>query len=264
MRSPAVACLVAREPALPEVAVQRACTRSWRRGNADNGSAGATGLACRGPVLEGRTTNTTQEPHSPGDECVPSPKDRDARKARKATRGGQGSRAKRLQKFQEAQAKCVVKWWPLVQGVLRQHRATLRDDARMAWTRLQAARSKIRDALWRAWTCRSLKIVGPHDSLQCDEYTEYVLCPIRGKALEPLSHRDMWVLKRAAALALRVPKLTRHDPDPDFDRQTRRHICDWLHVAFIEDGVSYPHCCHTHPELAYSDDSEFESEHSSD
>ena len=40
----------------------------------------------------------------------------------------------------------------------------------------------------------------------------------------------MWVLKRAAALALRVPQLTRHKPSTDFDLRTRRHVLDWLHV----------------------------------
>jgi hypothetical protein len=70
-----------------------------------------------------------------------------------------------------------------------------------------------------------MKIAGPHNLLRFDE-----LCPIRGKLLEPLSRRDMWVLKRAAALALHVPELTHFEPDPDFDRRTRRHVKDWLHM----------------------------------
>ena len=93
------------------------------------------------------------------------------------------------------------------------------------------------------------------------------LCPIRGKLLEPLSRRDMWVLKRASALALHNPQLTTcGEPDPDFDRKTRRHVLDWLHVpcglvwaASWETPCS--HVRHTDPQLyseLYSDDSDCE------
>ena len=48
--------------------------------------------------------------------------------------------------------------------------------------------------------------------------------PIRGNALEPLSRRDMWVLKRASALARRaVPELV----DPE-EIRSHRHVLDWL------------------------------------
>ena len=121
--------------------------------------------------------------------------------------------------------------WPLVQGMMLMHRANLREATLATWARTQSARAKLRDSLWRAWVCRSLKIAGPHNSLSCGMNGEDQLCPIRGKLLEPLSRRDLWVLKRASALAGRIPQLTnRSDPDPDFDRQVRRHVLDWLHV----------------------------------
>ena len=123
---------------------------------------------------------------------------------------------------------CAANWWPLVQGMMLLHRANLREATLATWARTQSARAKPRDSLWRAWVCRSLKIAGPHNSLSCGMNGEEQLCPIRGKLL---SRRDLWVLKRASALAGRIPQLTnRSDPDPDFDRQARRHVLDWLHV----------------------------------
>ena len=151
--------------------------------------------------------------------------DHAARGRPKSSRGGQGSRARRLEKYQEAVAACAARWWPLVHGTLRQHRANLREAARVTWACTTSARAKLRGILWGAWVRRSMKIAGPHNLLRFDE-----LCPIRGKLLEPLSRRDMWVLKRAAALALHVPELTHFEPDPDFDRRTRRHVKDWLHM----------------------------------
>ena len=101
---------------------------------------------------------------------------------------------------------CAANWWPLVQGMMLMHRANLREATLATWARTQSARAKLRDSLWRAWVCRSLKIAGPHNSLSCGMNGEEQLCPIRGKLLEPLSRRDLWVLKRASALDGRIPQ----------------------------------------------------------
>ena len=161
---------------------------------------------------------------------------------------------------------CAANWWPLVQGMMLMHRANLREATLATWARTQSARAKLRDSLWRAWVCRSLKIAGPHNSLSCGMNGEEQLCPIRGKLLEPLSRRDLWVLKRASALAGRIPQLTnRSDPDPDFDRQVRRHVLDWLHVPRgLVWAASWETCCshrrHTDPNkfdiVGDSDDSD--------
>ena len=58
---------------------------------------------------------------------------------------------------------CAANWWPLVQGMMLMHRANLREATLATWARTQKARAKLRDSLWRAWVCRSLKIAGPHN-----------------------------------------------------------------------------------------------------
>jgi len=62
-------------------------------------------------------------------------------------------------------------------------------DVCVALGRLHVARKKIRTVLWRAWTHRSLTLSGTAG------------WPPRSDALAPLSHRDMWLLGRAARLA---------------------------------------------------------------
>ena len=79
---------------------------------------------------------------------------------------------------------CTANWWPLVQGMMLMHRANLREATLATWARTQSARAKLRDSLWRAWVCRSLKIAGPHNSLSCGMNGEEQLFPIRGKLLD--------------------------------------------------------------------------------
>ena len=55
------------------------------------------------------------------------------------------------------------------------------------------------------------------------------LGPLRGKALEPLSHRDMWVLGRAARLA-RLANIP-------FSGLQRRHVVHWLRIPMDEQCV---------------------------
>jgi len=151
----------------------------------------------------------------------------DNAQAPRRARGGKGSRARRLEKYNELQREQTLmthseRWVSLTLGALRLHRANLRDAARAGQVHLRSARTKIRRAVWRAWTFRSLKIAGPR---LCVEGDFSAACfPIRGNALEPLSRRDMWVLKRASALARRaVPELV----DPE-EIRSHRHVLDWL------------------------------------
>ena len=87
--------------------------------------------------------------------------------------------------------------------------------------RLHLARVEIGTVLWRAWTHRSLTLSGPRPPAW--------LGPLRGKALEPLSHRDMWVLGRAARLA-RLANIP-------FSGLQRRHVVHWLRIPMDEQCV---------------------------
>ena len=66
---------------------------------------------------------------------------------------------------------------------------------------------------------------------------------ISGKALEPLSMRDMWILERAITLVVcHIPVLNMR---PKYDRESR-YVLDWLHIRMdVGKWCSYPHWCHT-------------------
>ena len=94
----------------------------------------------------------------------------------------------------------------LVQGALRQERASKRTGILQSWMRLQAARAKIRRFLWRYWTLRVVTLDTIH------EITEGRACPdhpfshpLGFEVLAPLSLRDRWIFPRADRLALHVP-----------------------------------------------------------
>ena len=122
----------------------------------------------------------------------------------------------RQQEFQQ-EKRCAARWLPLVQGVLRQDMMRKYFDVCVALGRLHVARKKIRTVLWRAWTHRSLTLSGPAG-----------LCrwPLRGEALAPLSHRDMWLLGRATRLA-RLANIA-------YGGLQRRYAEDWLRIPMDE------------------------------
>ena len=64
---------------------------------------------------------------------------------------------------------------------------------------------------------------------------------MQGDNLAPLSHRDMWILKRASRLAKHVPQLS----NPTYDRWDR-HVHDWLRNE-VEgaEGDPLPHWVHS-------------------
>ena len=152
--------------------------------------------------------------------------DDSALRAPRRARGGKGSRTRRLEKYNESKvsgAQALAHWTRLTQEALRLHRANLRGTAKAGHACLCSARTKIRRAVWQAWTRRSLRIAGPRF---CEVQGELITAtyPIRGDALEPLSRRDMWVLKRASAISrCAIPELL----DP-MERRGYRHVLDWL------------------------------------
>ena len=126
----------------------------------------------------------------------------------------------RQQEFQQ-EKRCAARWLPLVQGVLRKDIMRKFLDVCVALGRFHLARVEIGIVLWRAWTHRSLTLSGPRQPAW--------LGPLRGKALEPLSHRDMWVLGRAARLA-RLANIP-------FSGLQRRHVVHWLRIPMDEQCV---------------------------
>ena len=68
---------------------------------------------------------------------------------------------------------------------------------------------------------------------------------MQGDNLAPLSHRDMWILKRASRLAKHVPQLS----NPTYDRW-QRHVHDWLRKRLRNElegaeGDPLPHWAHS-------------------
>jgi len=179
----------------------------------------------RGALLESNNTNTLAAP-------------------RRRARGGQTSRARRLQKYQESKATApatpatsTALWNKLTRGILRKTRAKLRDGVRAAWARACQHRAKIRAAVWREWTARSLETTG------IDMWLEDECQFVTGKAVAPLSRRDVWILSRALYF---VVKNQQRDPyDDTFSPEGiryYRHVLDWLRVP--TDNME-PHFFHT-------------------
>ena len=180
--------------------------------------------------------------------------DGNASATKTSRRGGRRSREQRREKYLRKLVSMATRWQQLAQGALRRDRAKLRDDVQASWSRLTAAREKIRGAVWRAWTSRTLKISGP--------LNDYGYEKIRGQRLEPLSHRDMFVLRRAAARAKYLP---------DLGYLTYRHVNDWLRVEMPgeSEDESSPYWCWTHKaeeaeEAEYTSDEDDCSEIASD
>ena len=69
-------------------------------------------------------------------------------RTRRSRRGGRRCHARRS----SPEAHSAARWPALVQGALRQERASKRTGILQSWMRLQAARAKIRRFLWRYWT----------------------------------------------------------------------------------------------------------------
>ena len=180
---------------------------------------------------------------------------------RRRARGGKASRARRLEKYQQTQttasttpATPTASLAELASNLLRQHRANLRDDVRAAWLRARLTRAKIRSAVWRAWTYRSVENVGGLDIWR-DNRRQLVT----GEALAPLSRRDLWILKRAVDFMMAIQL---RDPNDDIADPTRwryyRATLDWLRVPSDEG----PHWIHT--ELLDLEETPDDSDYSSD
>ncbi len=144
-------------------------------------------------------------------------------------RGGQKNRARRLRKQEMHSAD---RWLTLVQGALRSARATSRARVAESWTRLQDARKKIRRGLWLFWNFRSITIDDINCKIGDSGFRKTTGFPVGFETLAPLSLRDMWLWRRAFALAVHVPK----------SRACSRHVLDWLRVP----SDSGPHWLHQH------------------
>ena len=123
-------------------------------------------------------------------------------RTRRSRRGGRRCHARRS----SPEAHSAARWPALVQGALRQERASKRTGILQSWMRLQAARAKIRRFLWRYWTLRVVTLDTIH------EITEGRACPdhpfshpLGFEVLAPLSLRDRWIFLRANRLAFHVP-----------------------------------------------------------
>ena len=121
-------------------------------------------------------------------------------------------------------------------------------------TLLDSAREKIRRAVW---TCRCLYVQGPNN------LHRKIIVPMRGELLQPLSRRDLWILRRAAALDKHLPESARRRRHRHLYLPSRRHVLDWLRVDKEyedEDGEEECdwHWCHTEDALVghWSDASE--------
>ena len=140
-------------------------------------------------------------------------------RTRRSRRGGRRCHARRS----SPEAHSAARWPALVQGALRQERASKRTGILQSWMRLQAARAKIRRFLWRYWTLRVVTLDTIH------EITEGRACPdhpfshpLGFEVLAPLSLRDRWIFLRANRLAFHVPAA----------RTSSRHVLDWLRKPF--------------------------------
>ena len=167
---------------------------------------------------------------------------------KRRARGGKSSRARRLQNFQELRAATsttsTVAWARFLYGILRQARAKRHDYVQDAWIRACRARAKIRAAMWRAWTHRSIGAARP-SIFWCESDWRFVTgepC-----SLAPLSLRDMHVMSRAA---LFMKQLNVLDPDHELadptDSRYCRHVLDWLREPTDEGD---PHWVHTERNL---------------
>ena len=80
-------------------------------------------------------------------------------RTRRSRRGGRRCHARRS----SPEAHSAARWPALVQGALRQERASKRTGILQSWMRLQAARAKIRRFLWRYWTLRVVTLDTIHE-----------------------------------------------------------------------------------------------------
>ena len=106
-------------------------------------------------------------------------------RTRRSRRGGRRCHARRS----SPEAHSAARWPALVQGALRQERASKRTGILQSWMRLQAARAKIRRFLWRSWTLRVIPL--DPSWIACPNYpTSH---PVGFEVLAPLSLRDRWI-----------------------------------------------------------------------
>ena len=162
---------------------------------------------------------------------------------RRWSRGGKASRAKRLEKYNESKslsattAPATATWARLTEGLLRQHRAKLRYNVAASRTRLRRLRTKIRAAVWSAWTERVYDPFEPEDT---EVFFQVWGRPIvTGTDLAGLlSPRDSYIMGYVQGLMVLAGLNSEEEGDRDY-----RHVLDWLRVE-TEDG--FPHWVHTH------------------